>query len=77
MGKIKKYKSTVLGLALLIFAGLLLYKGVTTDYWILGSIGFSGLMLFFTGDAYIEKLEKAVFGKVLFKNDVDKKEDGF
>lgn len=73
---IKAIKSTVLGLALIVFAGYLLFKGITTDYWILGSMSFIGLCLFFTGDAFIEKLEKAVFGKIFLKdNDENQKPD--
>lgn len=65
---IKKYKSTVLGLVFMAVGIVLLLKNITTDYWIIGSLEIGGLLLFFTGDRFIENLEKTIFGKVLFEN---------
>lgn len=69
INRIKAYKSSILGLAFIIFACVVLYKGISTDPLVLGGLFFTGLGLFFTGDAFIERLEKVVFGRVLFKKD--------
>lgn len=58
---IKKIKSTVLGLAIIAFSSFLLYKNITHDYYINGGLYFIGLMLFFTGDGWINKLQELVF----------------
>lgn len=70
--RVKQFKSSVLGLALIIFAGVCLYNKITEDRWILGGLFSVGLGLLFTGDKFIERLEKVVFGRILFKD----KEDG-
>ncbi len=62
LSNILKYKSTFLGLAIIVFSSLLIWKGITHDYWINGILYFIGLGLFFTGDAFIQKAQDAVFG---------------
>ena len=61
MKNLKAYKSTILGLAIIIFSSVLIYKGITHDYWINGILYFIGLGLFFTGDSFINKAQDAVF----------------
>jgi len=51
----------------------LVINAITFDYYIIGGLFVSGTMLLFAPDVFIEKLEKFVFGKILFKNT---KEDG-
>lgn len=57
----------------MVLGAFLLIKGITFDYYILGGLFVSGIMLLFAPDVFIERLEKIVFGKILFKN---AKEDG-
>lgn len=66
MKNILQYKSTALGLAIIVFSSILIYKGITHDYWINGILYFIGLGLFFTGDGFINKFQDAVFS--FFKN---------
>ena len=73
MNNLKAIKSTVLGLAMIIFSSVLLYKNITHDLYINGSLYFIGLLLLFTGDSWIVKLEDIVFG--YFKNKVDNKNE--
>jgi prepilin signal peptidase PulO-like enzyme (type II secretory pathway) len=61
---IKKIKSTILGLALIVFASLLIYNSITFDYYILGSLYFFGIMFLFSGDAWINKLEEIIFSYI-------------
>lgn len=65
---IKNYKSSLLGVVLIGTGIYLLVQSITFDYWILGSLIIGGLMLIYSGDKFIEKLEKVIFGKVLLKN---------
>lgn len=68
----KAFKSTVLGLLLIAVAIYAWLAGVSSDYWLIGGFGVSGILLLFTGDRFINKLERVVFGKVLFnKKDQD------
>jgi uncharacterized membrane protein len=62
MKNITAIKTTVLGLAILIFASFLIYKSITHDYYLIGSLYFIGLMLLFTGDGWLNKLQDLVFG---------------
>jgi hypothetical protein len=70
VSNIKKYKSSLLGLSFIIVGVYLLVEAITFDYWIIGSLIVGGLLMLFTGDKFIEQLEKVVFGKVLFKGEV-------
>ncbi|SKC53527.1 hypothetical protein SAMN05660236_1352 [Ohtaekwangia koreensis] len=65
---IKNYKSSILGLAFVLVGIYLLVLSITFDYWIIGSLIIGGLMLLYSGDKFIERLEKILFGKILFKN---------
>lgn len=65
---IKNYKSSILGLAFVLVGIYLLVHSITFDYWIIGGLIVGGLMLFYSGDKFIERLEKVIFGKVLFKD---------
>jgi len=58
---IRKIKSTILGLAVIVFSSVLIYKGITHDLYINGGLYFIGLMLLFTGDEWIKRLEEIVF----------------
>lgn len=73
MKNLKAIKSTVLGLAMIIFSSVLLYKNITHDYYINGVLYTIGLLLLFTGDSWIIKLEELVYG--YFKNKIEKKND--
>jgi hypothetical protein len=66
ISNIKKYKSTVLGLAFIAFGGYLIVEEDITDYWIISSLMVGGTLLLFTGDKFIHQLEKLVFGRILF-----------
>ena len=65
---IKNYKSTILGFAFILVGIYLLVQSITFDYWIIGGLIVGGLMLIYSGDNFIERLEQIVFGKVLFKD---------
>jgi len=65
---IKNYKSTILGLVFILVGIYLLVQSITFDYWIIGGLIVGGLMLIYSGDNFIERLEQIVFGKVLFKD---------
>ncbi len=70
MKYIKAFKSTILGLAMMVFASVLLYKQITNDYLILSGLYISGLILVFgSGDRLINLLEKKILGKTLFTKD--------
>lgn len=71
---IKALKSTVLGLGFIGVGLYLLINSITTDYYIVGGLLIVGLSLFFTGDKIIHRLEKFVFGRVLFPEKPDKDE---
>lgn len=73
MDNIKAYKSTVLGLAIIVFSSILIYKNISQDYWINGILYFIGLGLFFSGDGFINRFQNFVFGMI--KNNFSKKED--
>jgi hypothetical protein len=70
---LKQFKSTLLGLVFIGVGIYLLIKGISTDIYLIGGLEIGGVLLFFTGDKFIEQLEKVVFGKILFekKNDVE------
>lgn len=70
---ISKYKSTVLGLAMIGFSSFLIINNITHDYWINGILYFIGLGLFFTGDSFINKFQDAIFG--FFKNKANDNND--
>jgi len=65
---IKNYKSTILGFAFILVGIYLLVQSITFDYWIIGGLIVGGLMLIYSGDNFIERLEQIVFGKVLFRD---------
>ncbi|MEJ1242096.1 hypothetical protein WBG78_28370 [Chryseolinea sp. T2] len=75
LSNISKYKSTTLGLILLVFAGYIFITKHTTDVWVLGAISFVGLSLFFTGDGFINNLQKLVFELLGVKIDNEKKKE--
>jgi hypothetical protein len=62
--RLKALKSTILGLAFIVFAGFLLVCDVTENLWILGALFIVGLGLLFSGDKFIERLEDVVFGRI-------------
>ena len=67
MKNIKAFKSTILGF---VFIGLGIYLiTMTTDYnlYLVGSLLTGGTLLFFTGDRFINNLEKLVFNRVFFE----------
>lgn len=70
----KRWKSTTLGLAMIIFSSLLIYKNITLDYWINGLLYFVGMMLFFTGDSFIIKLEDVILS--FFKKKINNNKNG-
>lgn len=71
VSNIKKYKSSVLGVVFITVGIYLIVSGKTFDYWIIGGLEVGGVLLLFTGDRFIQQLEKVVLGRILF----DKKED--
>lgn len=73
LSNISKIKSTILGLAIIVFSSVLIYKGITHDYWINGILYFIGLGLFFIGDSFIVKIEDTVLG--FFKNKFNKNDN--
>jgi len=69
---IKAFKSTILGL---IFIGLGIYIIMTStgyNLYLVGSLIAGGTLLFFTGDRFINNLEKLIFNRILFE---DKKKE--
>lgn len=67
--RIKAYKSSILGLAMIIFAGVCLYNKITEDRWLLGGLFLCGLGLLGSGDKFIERLEQAILGHIVFKKE--------
>ena len=56
-----EWKSTFFGLALIVFSSILIYKNITHDYWINGVLYLMGILFFFTGDDWVEGIEKLLF----------------
>lgn len=70
---VKSYKSTLLGLCLIIFSSVLIYQNISHDYFINGVLYFIGLGLFFTGDSFINKIQNLVLR--YFNNNYIKKDN--
>lgn len=68
MKNLKAIKSTILGIALIIFSSFLIYKNISHDYYINGALYFMGIMFLFTGDSWVNKLQEFVFGFLNKKN---------
>lgn len=64
----KAFKTTILGLLFIAVGVYLLVNSITFDYWIVGGLIVGGVLLLFTGDKFINQLEKYVYGKVLFED---------
>jgi uncharacterized membrane protein YkgB len=67
LANITKYKSSLLGIVLIITSIYLMTQGITTDATLNGGLLACGILLLFTGDRFIQKLERLVFGKILFE----------
>jgi len=66
----KKIKTTLLGLALIALAAYLLIEEITFDYWIIGGLLIGGSLLCFSGQKFIDQLEKKIFGSsTIFKKE--------
>lgn len=66
---IKHIKSTILGTALIATGIYLLVRGITNDYYILGVLFASGILLWFAPDTYIIMLEKFIKTKTESKRE--------
>lgn len=72
---VKKYKSSILGVVFIVTGIYCLLKGLTADMYVIGGLLISGTLLLFTGDRFIQKLEKVVFGRILFEKKKDEGEE--
>lgn len=65
MKNVKQFKSTILGTAILVFNGILIYQGITHDYVIVDGLAVVGLFLVFgAGDRLINAIESVVLDKI-------------
>lgn len=61
---VKSPKSTILGIAIMVFTSVLFWTGKLTSLYACGLLFFVGLGFTFSGDGFINKIEYVVFSIV-------------